>query len=84
MLNDASLAKLLHSPVSFHRDGAVLDVELLQAAAVVGDALNSDITDHVTTFYTQLFQIGTIFREHFESKICDVTLANVQGAEAGA
>jgi hypothetical protein len=77
VFNDASFAKLLDCPVTFDGDRTILNVELLKSTAIVSNILDSGVTDHVTTFHTQFLQVRTVLREHLQSEIGDVTLANV-------
>ena len=56
MLDDASLAKLFDSPISFCCDRTILNVELLQAAAMISHILDALIGDHFAAFDTQFFQ----------------------------
>ena len=57
VLDDASLAKLFDCSVTVNGNGTVLNVQLLQAATVVGNILDALVGDHFTTFNTQLFQV---------------------------
>ena len=59
MFDDAAFAKLLDRSVAPQGDGAVLDVELLQAPTVVGNVLYTLISDHFTAFDTQFFEAET-------------------------
>lgn len=63
VFNDAFFAKLFHHSVAFKRYWTILNVELLQAPAVIGNTLNANVADHLTTLHTQLLQIWTVFRE---------------------
>lgn len=78
MFNDASFAVLLHCSVSFDGYLAILDVQLLQAPAVVRNALDPSIGDHITISQAKFLQIGTAFGQSPKSGIADVALANVQ------
>lgn len=82
MLNHAPLAETLHRPVPVHRNLAILDVQLLQSAAVVGDALHTTIRNHITIFQAQLFQIRAALRQCPQSRIADVALANIERSQA--
>jgi len=54
VLDDAALAVLLDRPIALDGHRAVLDVELLQSPAVVGDALHPAIRDHVAAAQAEL------------------------------
>ena len=54
-------AELFHCPKPFQRDGAVLDVQLLETSAVISDTLDALITDHFTALDTELLEVGTVF-----------------------
>ena len=75
VFDDALAAELLDSAVALDGDETVLDVELPQSAAVVGDGANAFIGDQFAAFHAQLFQIGTVFGEEAKSAIGDVALA---------
>lgn len=84
MLDDALPAELLHGPVAFHRDEAVLDVELPQASAVVGDGSDPFVRHELAALHAQLLQVGAVLREEPEAPVRDVALAQVQSSQAGA
>ena len=77
MLDYAPPAELFHCPKPFQGDGAILDVQLLEASAVVGNTLYALITDHFTALDTELLEVGAVFREHLESHVSHITLANI-------
>ena len=54
MFDYAPSAELFHCPKPLQGDGAVLDVQLLEASAVVGHTLYALITDHFTALDTEL------------------------------
>ena len=60
----------LDSSVTFPRHpGHVLYVEMLEAPAVLGDTLHPAVTDQGAALHTQFLQVGTVFREKFESQV---------------
>ena len=77
MFNYAPSAELFHCPKPLQGDGAILNVQLLKASAVVSNTLYALITDHFTALDTELLEIGTVFREHLESHISHITLAKI-------
>ena len=84
MFNQAATAKLFHRPITINGDGAVLNVELLQFPAAVGDALNSSVTHHLAALDTEFLQIGAIFCEDGQAGIGHITLSHIQGPQSGA
>ena len=77
MLDDAPSAELFDCPKPFQGDGAVLDVQLLETSAVVSHTLYALVTDHFTALDTELLEVGAVFREHLESHVSHVALANI-------
>jgi len=52
---------VLDCPVAGDGDpGHVLDVEVMEAAAVLGDSLNPAVTDQGTALDTQLLEVGAV------------------------
>lgn len=84
MFDDTFFAELFHHPVTFQRHWAILDVELLQAPAVVGDALDTGVADHLAALHAQLLQVGAVFGHQFEPDVRDVALADIQGPDPRA
>lgn len=48
MLDDASFTIFFHSSISLQCDLTVLNIQVLQASAIVCDALNTPIGNHIT------------------------------------
>lgn len=84
MFNDAPLAVLLDGPVALQGDLAVLDVELLQAPAVVGDALDAAVRDELARAHAQLLEVGAALGERAQAGVAHVALADVERPEARA
>ena len=61
MFDYAPSAELFHCPKPLQGDGAVLDVQLLEASAVVSHTLYALITDHFATLDTELLEVGAVF-----------------------
>ena len=61
MFNYAPSAELFHCPKPLQVDGAILDVQLLEASAVVGNTLYALITDHFAALDTELLEVGAVF-----------------------
>lgn len=80
MLNDASTTELLDSFIALAGDWAVLNVQLLQASAIVSNELDPLITDHFTALDTELLQVRAILRKHFKPNVCHITFPQVQGS----
>ena len=77
MLDYAPPAELFHCPKPFQGDGTILDVQLLEASAVISDTLYALIADHFAALDTELLEVGAVFREHLESHVSHVALANI-------
>lgn len=61
VLDDAAAAELAHSTVSVKGDcGAVLEAELLETPAEVGQGLQSPVRHEVARLEAQLAQIGAM------------------------
>jgi len=84
VLDDAPLAVLLHGLVSVRGYLTVLDVELLQSAAVVRDQLYAAVGDQVAVAEAELLQVGTALGQRPEASVAHVALADVERAEPGA
>ena len=82
MFDYAPSAELFHCPKAFQRDGAVLDVQLLETSAVISDTLDALITDHFTALDTELLEVRAVFREHLQSHVSHIALANIQGPQS--
>ena len=82
VFNQAASAKLFHCPITINGDGAVLNVELLQLPAVIGNALNSLVTHHLAALDAEFFQVGTMFCQDGQARIGYITLSHVQGPES--
>ena len=78
VLNDAPLAKVLDHLVAVDGHRAVLDVELLEAPAMVGNKLDSLICDHLAALDAELLEVRASLGKHLEACVSYVTLANVQ------
>ena len=82
VFNQAATAELFHRPITINGDGAVLNVELLQFPAVVGDALNSLVTHHLATLDTEFLQAGAIFCKNSQAGIGHIALSHIQGPQS--
>lgn len=78
MLDDALAAELFDGAVALDGDEAVLDVELAQAAAVVGDGAHALVRHQFAALDAQLLQVGTVFGQQPQAAVGDVALAQVQ------
>ena len=69
---------VLDCPVAGDGDpGHVLDVEVLEAPAVLGDTLHPPVTHQGAALHTQLLQVWTVLGEKFQSEVRHVALADV-------
>eukprot|EP00095_Tigriopus_kingsejongensis_P010600 snap_masked-scaffold818_size92908-processed-gene-0.13 protein:Tk10600 transcript:snap_masked-scaffold818_size92908-processed-gene-0.13-mRNA-1 annotation:"hypothetical protein OsI_16083" len=84
VFDDALGAELLHRPISVNGDRTVLDVQLLEATASVGNVLEALIADHLAALQAELLQTGTVLAQELEAHVGHVALANVERAESGA
>ena len=80
----ALATKLFDGPVPFDRDEAILDVELPQSAAVVGDGSNTFVRHELARFHAEFLEIGTMLGQEPKAPIGDVALAEIQGPQPGA
>lgn len=83
MLDDTSFTVLFHRSIALECDLAILYIEILQTAAIIGDALHTTVRNHITIFQADFFQIRTAFRKRMQTGITDVTFADVQGPQTG-
>lgn len=50
VLNHTAFAIFFHRMISFNRDLTILNIEMLQTAAIVRDKLDAMVRDHITIF----------------------------------
>lgn len=84
VFNDATLAVLFDGPIAFDGYLAVLDVELLQTATVVGDALHASVRDEVAAADAELLEVRATLREGSQPRVADVAFADVEGPQPRA
>ena len=76
---------VLHCPVAGDGDPRhVLDVEVLETTAVLGDRLHPAVAHQGTALDTQLLEVGAVLGEELEAEVGDITLSNVERPEPGA
>lgn len=84
MFDDASLAVPLDRPVTIYGHVAVLNVQLLKAAAIVGYELYSLVGDAVAGFHAEFLDVGAVLGQQLQTMVGDVTLTDVERAQARA
>ena len=78
MFYDAPLAVHFDSSVGFYRQMTVLDIELLELAAVKCDGHYSGIRDSIARFDAKFLELWGILSQNLKSFICDVTFSDIQ------
>jgi len=84
VLDDALAAEFLNGAVAFDCDEAILNIQLSQAAAVVGDGADALISDQFAAFDAEFLQVGAVLGQKAEASVGDVAFAQVEGAETRA
>ena len=78
VLDETAAAVLLDGAVGVGREVAVLDVELLQPAAVVGHQHHALVRHRLARLEAQLAQLRAELRQHLQPLVRHVALAHVQ------
>lgn len=84
MFNHTPLAVFLYSSVSFQRNLAVLNIQLLQPSAVIRYALHPSISNQITIPQTQLLQVRTALGQRPQAGVTNIALPDVQSTQPGA
>lgn len=82
MLDNGSPTVFLHSTIALDGHLAILNIQILQSAAIVRYALHPPIRNHITIFQAQLLQIWATFGQRLQPKIAHIAFANVQSPQA--
>lgn len=84
MFDHTPFAVHFHRPITLVADLAVLYVEMLQAPTIKCDVVQSIVADPITVADTQLLQVRTTLREHFQPRIAYVTRSYVDRTQPTA
>ena len=84
VLDDAPFAKLFDGSVAVNSHRTVLDVQLLEAPAVVSHKLDPLVRNHFATLSAELLEVRAVLRQGLEPDVSDVALADVERAEPRA
>lgn len=83
MVNHTSLAVHFYRSVALSRQtSAILNVQMLQSAAVIRNVIQSVVAYHAAIAKAELLQ-GTTLSQHLQSGITNVATANIYSAQSG-